>query len=127
MKLGSALLLTGLILLPTYFYLFYSTFKTYADDGKRYVEEFGKDKWRNMIAAALVVAAFVISSPVIAAAFIVTAFIWLVYGTLSQHRRMKELGFGDGFRQRLARISVLSPVALLCLFGSKAWFDDFLL
>lgn len=127
MKPGSVLLVVGLMLLPVYFVLFYLTFKRYADDGRRYVEEFGKSKWRNMITLALVVPAFVISTKVVAVSFMATAIIWIGYETALQHRRMQKLGFGNGFRARLARISILSPIALICLFASKLWFQELLI
>ncbi len=122
MKTGSVLLLVGLILLPTYFVLFYSTFKKYEYDGKRYVEEFGKDRWRNIIAAGLVVAAFVVPNRIIAVGLIIAAAAWAVYETALQHGRMKELGFSEEFRHRLGRVSGLPPVAILCIFVSKLWY-----
>jgi flagellar biosynthesis component FlhA len=126
MQLGSVLLLAGLILLPAYFILFYRTFKKNGVDAERYVEVFGKSKWRNLIAVLLVIAAFVVSTESLAIAFMGAALIWLTYETLRQNRRMKELDFGDGFRRQLARTSVLSPIALICLLGSKLWFQNLL-
>lgn len=126
MKLGSVLLLAGLILLPAYFVLFYRTFKKNGVDAKRYVEVFGRSKWRNFIPFVLVIAAFVVSTELLAIAFMGAALIWLIHETLGQNRRMKELAFGDGFRRQLAWTSVLSPIALVCLLVSKLWFQDFL-
>ena len=120
------LLLAGLILLPAYFILFYRTFKKNGVDAERYVEVFGKSKWRNFMPFLLVIAAFVVSAESLAIASMGAALIWLTYETLRQNRRMKELGFGDGFRRQLAWTSVLSPSALVCLLGSKLWFQNFL-
>ena len=125
MKLGSILLIIGIVALPTYFVLFYKTFRNAGKDAERYVEVFGDTKWRNLATMALIIGAFLMPNPVFGILLMTAAMGWTFKETLAQHRRMRELGFNPRFERRLAWVSVISPVAILSLFGSKLWFQAY--
>ena len=123
MRLGSILLVVGVVALLLYFVLFYRTFRSAGNDAERYLEVFGSSKRRNLVAMFLIIAAFLIPIPSVAILLMALGIGWTAKETVVQHSRMRELGFGVRFERRLAWTSVISPLAILCLFGSKLWFQ----
>jgi hypothetical protein len=123
MKVGSILLFIGIVALPTYFVLFYGTFRGAGEDAERYLETFGDSKRRNLVTMVLVITAFVVPNPVVAVAIMTIAIAWTFKESFLQHKKMRELSFNTDFERRLMWVSFVSPIAILCLFGSKLWFQ----
>lgn len=119
MSLVLILAIAGATSLVIYFVLFAATIRNAGADAKRYLDEFGDSKRRNLISMLFIAAAFIVPIPVAAIAVMGIGLGMVAKDAIAQHAHMRNTGFNPRFERRLARVSFISPFAIICLFAAK--------
>lgn len=64
MRLGTVLLLIGVVTLVVYFWLFYRVFQNAGEEAKRFLETFGNLRNPSWIGAVIIIGAFLVPNPI---------------------------------------------------------------
>ena len=115
------MVLMGFGLLIVYFVLFWRMAKLYQEETKQYIEVFGSQRFAFPFGMILIFSAFILPGVIMPIAAMTLGLAWTGYETYRHHKIMRDLGFNQLYEKRLLRISVLPPIALICLLGGFLW------
>ena len=123
--MGTLLFILGATLFATYWFLFVRTLRAAGSDAtQRYQSEVAKPRL-NLIGVCLLGAALLVPAPLVAGIFATCAVAWVVFGTFTQRRRMRELQFDKSFSDRLFAASFVVATSIACLLAGKLWYQVF--
>ncbi len=101
-------------LFAVYFFLFQRTLGLLDEsERKRFINDAGQPAWHIFLTAGTIVLLFLAVSPYVRAVIGVLLLAHTTWASMSQHRKVRALGFTPVFTRRLAAVSYLAGAVML--------------